>query len=149
MEQSQWQVAVDPLTPSAPRPLAHAVFWFVAAALARDTLTFALGGLAIRLVAGDEQLAQSLEIAPQDAQGYVTLVAAHAAVPATLLAVAGLERAERRFHARMILSCLAKCHGPRLVLVTPLMLSFGGDAGRTNNVRQVFLILRCMKTPVE
>ncbi len=59
------------------------------------TFAFGLGGLAIRFVSGQQQLAQGLEIAPQDAQTNVTLVSRLAAIPATLQAVAGLQGADR------------------------------------------------------
>ena len=47
-------------------------------------LTFRLGGLAIRLVLGQQELAQGLQIPPQDAQGYITLVTGLAAIATTL-----------------------------------------------------------------
>ena len=59
------------------------------------TLAFALGGLAIRSVLSQQQLAQGLEVAAQDAEGHVTFVATFATIATTLQAVASWQRADR------------------------------------------------------
>src|SRR5262245_52436827 len=53
-------------------------------------LAFGLGGLASVIVLSQEQFAQDVQIAAQDAQANVTLVAPLALVATTLLAIAGL-----------------------------------------------------------
>ena len=45
-------------------------------------LAFGLGGLAVRLVLFQQQLTQGLQVASQDAQGHVTLIATLAAITA-------------------------------------------------------------------
>src|ERR1700736_4846296 len=84
-------------------------------ALAGLALAFGLGGLAIRLFLGQQQLAQGLQVASQDAQAHVTLVTPFAPIAATLQTVAGLQGTDRRLHARMMLSRLAKGQGALLL----------------------------------
>jgi hypothetical protein len=62
--------------------------WFcvvVSVSLTLTCLTFAFGlsRLTLRLVSGQEQFAQGLQVTPQDAQGHVTLEATLALVTAT------------------------------------------------------------------
>ena len=74
----------------------------------RLTLAFGVGRRAVRLVLGQRQFAQCLQIAPQRAQTYVTLEAASATVPTTLQTIARLQGADHRLHTRMTLMRLAK-----------------------------------------
>ena len=68
-------------------------------------LAFGFGGRAIGRVSSQQQLAQGLEIASQDAQGHVTFEAALTAVAAAFLTVARLQGADARLDARMMLAC--------------------------------------------
>src|SRR5438046_524236 len=52
--------------------------------LTGGALALGLGCLAIRFVLGQQQLAQGLQVAAQDAQGHVTLVALFAAIARAL-----------------------------------------------------------------
>ena len=63
--------------------------------LAGFLFALGLGGLALGVVLGQEQLAQDLEIAAQHAQANVTLVAFVALVAAALLAIARLQGTDR------------------------------------------------------
>ena len=74
------------------------------------TFAFGFSGLAIGGLASQEQLAQGLKIAPQDAQSHVTLEAALAAVAASFQTVARLQGTDPRLDARMILSRFPKGH---------------------------------------
>src|SRR5262249_2404373 len=96
-----------------------------------------------------QQLAQGLEIAPQDTQGYITFEAALAAVAAAFLTVAGLQGADRRLDARMMLSRLPKSHGSLLFLLTTLRGAFAGNTRRPHDRRQFSLVLRGVEGAVE
>src|ERR1022692_5217954 len=85
--------------------------FFFAAAFAKRVVVPPLSGLLLafglrRLASGvllsQQQLAQYLQVAAQDAQAHVAFVAAFAFVAAALLAVATLQGADRRFHAGMV-----------------------------------------------
>ena len=52
-----------------------------------------------------------MQVAAQDAQADISLVAFLAPVAATLLAIARLQSTYRRFHTGMVLTGLAKLHG--------------------------------------
>src|SRR5689334_18497936 len=117
--------------------------------LTRFTFAFGFRGLAIGSVSSQQQLAQGLKIAPQDAQGHVTFEAALAAIAAPFQTVARLQGADRRLDARMMLSRFAKGHGCLLFLLTTLFGSFAGDARRPHDRCQFPLILRGVKGAVE
>ena len=86
-------------------------------------LAFGLGSLASGIVLSQEQFAQDVQIATQDAQANVTLVAPLALVATTLLAIAGLEGTDRRFHPGVLLPGLAEFHG-RFLLLLPATGAF-------------------------
>src|SRR5262249_48547301 len=89
-------------------------------------LAFGLGSLASGIVLSQEQFGQDVQIAAQDAQANVTLVAPRALVATTLLAIAGLQGTDRRFHPRMLLPGLAKFHRRLLLLFPATAFAFLG-----------------------
>src|ERR1039457_1486431 len=135
----------------APSPRRHSPRHFLSfyRLLTSHALAFGLGRLAICLVVGQQQLPQDVQIASQNPQTHVTLIARFVAIPTTLQPVARLQRADCRLDSGMSLSRLAKCHCPLLLLLTPLLLPFRHDTRRPHDRRQVLLILRRVKGPVK
>src|SRR6185437_15019868 len=96
-----------------------------------------------------QQLAQHMQVATQDTQPNVTRVTPLTTVTTTLLAIAALQRTNRRFHTRMTLAGLAKLHRRFLVLLTTAPLPFLGDTRMRHDASEFLLIVRRMKGPIE
>src|ERR1700691_4902001 len=76
--------------------------------LARLFFASGLSGLKLGVVLSQEQLAQHLQIATEDTQAYIALVAEFALVATAFLAIAGLQGADGRLNPGMTLACLTK-----------------------------------------
>ncbi len=66
-------------------------------------LATALAGRRIVFLSGDQQPAERVQVSAQDCQLHVSVKASFRTVAATLQAIAGLQRADRRFYSRVML----------------------------------------------
>ena len=104
--------------------------------------------LAVRGFAGDQQFAQHVKIPAQDAQTDIAFKSSLRPVAAAFQAVAGLQRANRRFDSRVRLPCLAELDAGRLLLLGGLMGSGHRQARMLDDRGQLFLVFGAVKAPI-
>ena len=86
-----------------------------------------------------------MKITTQHAQMKVTAEAVLRTVTATRQAVAGLQRADRRFDARMTLACLMELDRCVFVLLGSLTRAWHGKTGVGDHLSELLLVLRGVK----
>ena len=96
------------------------------ASLGRFSL--AVGGQGLRRLLGDQQSAERMQVASEDAQGQISLKADLGVVAAAFHAVAGLQGANSGLDAGMPLSGLVKLNGGCLELLGRLFRAGLGKA---------------------
>ncbi len=105
--------------------------------------------LASCVLAGDQEFAEHVKIAPQHGKLNVSRKTWLRPVATTLQPVACLQRADCRFDARMPLSRLTKLNGRLPCLLLCLMAPGHGQTRVGNDLGQLALVFRRMKTAVE
>jgi hypothetical protein len=94
----------------------------------------------------DQQSTERMQIASQDAQGKISLKAGLGMVPASFQAVAGLQSANGRFHARVPLPGLAELDRGRRFLSGGLLRARFGKTWMGYDLRELDLVLRCERS---
>src|ERR1035441_3209851 len=106
-------------------------------------------GLALRVVALQQNLAKHMQIAAEYPQPHVTTKAKVAVIATTIQTIAQLQRADGGFDAGVMLTRSSKLN--RCCLLLPLALFVAGrrQAGMLKDLGQHFLVLRRMKTAIK
>jgi hypothetical protein len=135
--QHRGKPAVQPLLEGAP------------CALSRRSATPRSSRLALRCLAGDQQLAQHVKIATQYPQPHVPAVAPERPVPAPLQAVARLQRADRRLDPRMTTPRTSEFHGRLTLLTLGLDMALDRQARLPHQLGQLALVLGAVEPAIE
>ena len=98
-------------------------------------LSLALRGQRLRCLLGDQQSAEGVQVASEDAQGQISLKADLGVVAAAFHTVAGLQGANGGLHAGMPLSGLAKLDGGCLELLGRLFRARLGQTGMPDDLQ--------------
>ena len=112
-------------------------------------LSLALRGQGLRRLLGDQQSAERVQVASEDAQGQISLKTDLGMVAATFHAVAGLQGANGGLDARMPLSGLAKLDGGCLQLLGRLFCAGLGKAWMLDDLQELHLVVRGMKSAIQ
>lgn len=104
---------------------------------------------ALRVLAADQHPAQHVKIQPQHTQPHVAAVAAERVIAASVLAVARLQRTDRRLHTGMPTPGLAEFHRRLTLLPVGLHMARLGQARLGHQLGQLRLILGRVEPAIE
>lgn len=106
-------------------------------------------GGAFRVVPGNQQSAERVQVATQHAQSHVTLEPCFAPVPATRQAISRLQRTDRRLHARVMLHSCVELGRRRGLLLDGLFPARLGQAEGRHDPADFLLVRRRVKASVK
>ncbi len=117
--------------------------WFAGRSkrLCSSNLAFTVSSSGVLILAGDQQFAEDVNVAAQNGEPQITLEAQFRVIAATLEAVARLQRANRGFNTRMLLTQIAKRHRGRCHAFFVLLRRTRRNARLVHNLRQFPLVL--------